>query len=371
MHTLRQQLHRGLDLLLGREKRMRIRTRQGALAAVLMLTCIAEMYWVAAHGVADYRAVGVWSIFSMGGLVLFFGLIRSGVSLRWQDPSMAFVQMLYAVACNAVAFVIAGHARGVTLPLLSVILMFGIFGMSIRQLALVAVYSVGLFSAAIAYELTYPSTDEEPVVFGAYLVMVLIVLSGSTYLTWRLTQIREHVRSQKKQLTEALEKIQQIAIRDELTSAVNRRHMQELLRVEVQRSVRIASPLLIAVLDIDHFKRINDSYGHQAGDRALQAFVEVVQAGIRGTDTLARWGGEEFLVMLTDAPMELGAVCMSRVRTQVQDMQVSYNGIDIRFTVSIGLTQYRPGESVAKTIGRADEALYAAKAQGRNQVVCL
>ncbi|WP_143029229.1 diguanylate cyclase [Rhodoferax sp. OV413] len=350
---------------------MRIRTRQGALAAVLMLTCIAEMYWVAAHGVADYRAVGVWSIFSMGGLVLFFGLIRSGVSLRWQDPSMAFVQMLYAVACNAVAFVIAGHARGVTLPLLSVILMFGIFGMSIRQLALVAVYSVGLFSAAIAYELTYPSTDEEPVVFGAYLVMVLIVLSGSTYLTWRLTQIREHVRSQKKQLTEALEKIQQIAIRDELTSAVNRRHMQELLRVEVQRSVRIASPLLIAVLDIDHFKRINDSYGHQAGDRALQAFVEVVQAGIRGTDTLARWGGEEFLVMLTDAPMELGAVCMSRVRTQVQDMLVSYNGIDIRFTVSIGLTQYRPGESVAKTIGRADEALYAAKAQGRNQVVCL
>ncbi|WP_394790945.1 GGDEF domain-containing protein [Rhodoferax sp.] len=369
MDSFKSRLRTLLDAVLGTDKHLRIRTSQAALASILMLACMALLYGLAAFGVADLGHVAVWSVFCTAGLLVFFYLIRSGISLRWQDPSLAFAQMLYAIACNAVAFVLAGHGRGVSLPLLAVILMFGIFGMSMRQVAAVAVYALVLFGLAIAYVLEYPSTDEQPVLYGAYLFMVLIVLSGTTFMNWRLGQIRDHMRSQKNQLTLALEKIQLIATRDELTSAVNRRHMLELLRLELQRSERTGAPLLIAVLDIDHFKRINDSYGHQAGDRALQAFVAVAQAGIRSTDTLARWGGEEFLVLLSDATMELGQVCLSRVRSQVAEMAVVYAGAEIRMTVSIGVTQHRPGEAIEKTIERADQAVYAAKAQGRDQIV--
>ena len=359
-----------LDLVLGTEKRMRIRLGQGTLAAaVLMLNCIAVMYGLALYGVADRGQVAGWSAFCVAGLLLFYGLIRSGISLRWRDPSLAYMQMLYAVAANAAAFVIAGHGRGVCLPMLAVILMFGIFGMSMRQVVAVAGYALTLYGLVIAYLIRHPSTDEGPVLYGAYLFMVFVVLSGTTFLHWRLGKMREHIRSQKNQLTSALEKIQLIATRDELTGTANRRSMLALMRQEMQRSERSSAPLLVALLDIDHFKRVNDSYGHQAGDRSLQIFAREVQASIRATDTLARWGGEEFLILLTDAEIAVGLACLERVRARIAAAVVVFGGAEIRFTVSIGVTEFQLGDSVEKTIDRADLALYAAKAQGRNQIV--
>jgi len=126
---------------------------------------------------------------------------------------------------------------------------------------------------------------------------------------------------------------------------------------------------MVAMLDIDYFKRINDTYGHQAGDRSLQMFAKVVQSSLRSTDILARWGGEEFLVMLPDTDFAFGQACLERVRVQVADTTVAVGGAEIQFTVSIGITQYVVGETIETTVDRADFALYAAKAQGRNQIV--
>lgn len=201
--------------------------------------------------------------------------------------------------------------------------------------------------------------------------MVVIVLASSTFLTWRLCEMREHMRHQKLQLTQALEKIQQTANYDELTGAANRRHMLQLIQYESQRSDRSANPLLVAMLDIDYFKRINDTYGHQAGDVALQKFTKTVQEKIRVTDTLARWGGEEYLILLTETELDVGLICLERVRAAVAADVVKFAGSWISLTVSIGVTRYQPGEAFEKTLTRADEALYAAKAQGRNQIVCL
>ncbi len=360
---------RVLDALLGTDKHQRIRSRQAGLAGMLMLACVAELNFAAAFGIADTRYVGLWSVFCVAGVLLVFVLIRSGFSLRYKDPSLAVVQMLYAIACNAAAFVIAGQASGVTLPMLAVILMFGMFGLSMRQVLSVAIYALTLFGVAIWIVLRNPSTQEPAALFGAYFFMVGIVLSGTTFLTWRLQQMREHMHTQKRQLTQALEKIQLTATRDELTSVINRRHMHELMRQQVQRSQRSRSHLLIAMLDIDHFKGINDSHGHQAGDHALRAFALALQEEIRSSDTLARWGGEEFVIMLADETLAQGMISLERVRKKIAAVVVSHHGATIRFTVSIGVAQHRVDDSIEQTIERADRALYAAKAQGRNRIV--
>ena len=357
------------DMLLGTDRPMRIRTSQAALASALMLASMVDLYLLAWYGLADIRQVAVWSGFCVLGIVLVFGLIRSGFSLRWADPSLAFGQMLYAIACNAVAFVLAGHGRGISLALMAVITMFGMFGMSMRQVAMVALYAMVLFGIAMWVAMEQALTDEPPVLYGAYFFMLLIVLTSGTILTRRLGLMRAHTRKQKAQLALALKKIQLIATRDELTGTANRRFMLELMREEIQRADRTGTAPMVAILDIDYFKCVNDTYGHQAGDRCLQAFARIVQSSIRATDRLARWGGEEFLILLSDTDFALAMACLERVRTQVEQMVVAVGEIEIRVTVSIGVTQYQQGDSIEQTIDRADLALYAAKAQGRNQVV--
>jgi len=218
MDRPRTVLQRSLDRLLGVEKAMRIRTSQFVLAALLMLACIGELYWLAAFGIANLQDVNGWAAVSCAGLVVVYVLVRSGYSLRWKDPSLAFPQMLYAIACNAVAFVIAGNGRGVALPLLSVILTFGMFGMSIRQVVLVGVYALSLFAWAIAYVHETMGSLVPMEVHIAYFFMLAIVVVGCSFLTWRLTTMRQHIRDQKDQLQQALEKIQRIATRDELTA---------------------------------------------------------------------------------------------------------------------------------------------------------
>lgn len=366
-----QRFRRVGDYLLGEQKSMRIRTSQFLLAAMLMLACMGVLYFMRTVGTKGMGDVDTWALICSAGLVVFYVLIRSGFSLRMQDPSLAFFQMLFAIACNAIAFVIAGNGRGVALPILSVILMFGMFGLSMRQVMLVAVYGLALFGAAAVYTWHYVTTDEPAGIFVAYVCMLFIVLSATTFLTWRLQQMGAYMRKQKNQLALALDQIQQIATRDELTGLANRRFMLEKMREEVQRAQRTSSPLLVAMFDIDHFKRVNDKYGHQVGDRALQVFSSVVQNNLRANDTLARWGGEEFVALLTDTDVSVGKTCLERVRVKVADIAMSVGDDCLKMTVSIGTTPHRIGDTIEKTLLRADVALYAAKAQGRNQIVCI
>lgn len=366
-----RRIHQALNYLLGEQKPMRIRTSQFLLAAMLMLACIGVLYFMRMVGIQGMGDVDTWALICSAGLVVFYVLIRSGFSLRMADPSLAFFQMLFAIACNAAAFIVAGHGLGVTLPILSVVLMFGMFGLSMRQVVLVAVYALVLFGAAAAYTRRYVATGEPPELLFAYFSILFIVLSATTFLTWRLQQMSAHMRKQKNQLVEALDQIQLIATRDELTGLVNRRFMLEKMREEVQRAQRTSSPLLVAMLDIDHFKRINDKYGHQVGDRALQVFSAVVQSNLRANDTLARWGGEEFVALLTGTDVAVGQICLERVRAKVAEIEVLAGDECVTMTVSIGVTPHRNGEPIEKTLQRADIALYDAKAGGRNQIVCV
>lgn len=368
---LRPYFRRWADWMLTTDKRQRIRLAMSGLAALLMVCCLVVMNSVAAAGLASTAEVRVWTACSVLGLIAVYAAIRSGWSRRFKDPALTLAQILYAITCCVAAFVIAGPARGVTLPILAIILMFGIFGLTTRQMLGVLVYSLVAFGVASGVVAARDEPDYPTVVAAAYVGMVVVVLLSSTFLTTRVQSTREHLRRQKAELAQALEQIRQLATHDDLTGLLNRRAMLDRMQLEQHRSLRSGSPLLIAQLDIDHFKAVNDTHGHAAGDLVLQRFADTVRRNVRDTDVLARWGGEEFVLLLCDTPAADAVALMERLRQAVQAMQVpvAQGGQPITVTVSIGLARHTPADPLAGTLERADQALYAAKAGGRNRVV--
>lgn len=354
--------------VLGSDPHMRIRMSMAAVASFLMLACAALLNFLALAGLARPDGVRWWTLVTVTVLVAVLVLIRSGWSLRLPDPALTQFQIRYALASNAVGYVILGEARGITPVILSLILMFGIFGMSIRQMTINMLFALLSFGAAIAV-VFWLGLAGNPWVEMAYAVMVFLVLVGSTFIAIRMQHIRRRLTEQKNALTVALEQIGHLATHDELTGLINRRRMTELMEAERQRCERGRRPLALALLDLDHFKLVNDRHGHAAGDEVLRAFVACVQGVLRSTDVLARWGGEEFILMLYDTDARGAAHLLERVRTSVEAMEVTVGARTLSVTVSAGLALGEPGEAVERTLERADQALYRAKEKGRNQVV--
>jgi diguanylate cyclase len=159
-----------------------------------------------------------------------------------------------------------------------------------------------------------------------------------------------------------------LATRDPLTGLFNRRHFNALAEHVVARSRRAGGPVSLVLADIDYFKRINDARGHDAGDNVLLHAGELLRQVCRDQDVLARWGGEEFLVLLPDTDTPGATAAAERMRQAAEASAVRHAGSDIRFTISCGATQLRAGESLGDAVVRADRAMYRSKLEGRNRV---
>ncbi len=155
------------------------------------------------------------------------------------------------------------------------------------------------------------------------------------------------------------------AITDVMTGAYNRRKMEDELKHEIQRYLRNPVPFSVAMFDIDYFKRVNDTFGHDAGDLVLKRVVELVRAQLRDNDLLARWGGEEFMILCSATPLESLHVMAERIRACIEAYCIDPVG---HVTVSFGLGEYQSGESKECLLKRIDDALYLAKSSGRNQI---
>lgn len=194
---------------------------------------------------------------------------------------------------------------------------------------------------------------------GLYVVVLVFVL------LFELTKNDGFAR-----LRRALATINELAIRDELTGCHNRRFLLDLVDKEKVRADRHGSEFCVCLFDIDFFKRINDTYGHAAGDIVLRDFADAVRAQIRDTDAFGRYGGEEFLLLMPETPVADAQALAERIRIVVEGLRCRDGQRVITLTVSIGVAEYRIGEAVAQAIVRADQALYLAKSLGRNQVQC-
>ncbi len=176
------------------------------------------------------------------------------------------------------------------------------------------------------------------------------------------TRVRIHLG-----LHQALAKLATLASTDHLTSAWNRRHFERVAAIEIARSRRYRQPLSLLFFDIDHFKLVNDHYGHQIGDGVLSELARLVQGSIRYSDTLTRWGGEEFTVLAPSTCLGEALVMAEALRARIESRHFS----EVKqVTISLGVAEYQGGEELEDWLRRADQALLNAKGQGRNRVEC-
>jgi diguanylate cyclase (GGDEF)-like protein len=204
---------------------------------------------------------------------------------------------------------------------------------------------------------------------------LLSVLARQCSLVMENSLLYDRLRRKNDSLEKANKQIRYLSQRDALTGCYNRGYMNEHLPREIRRAVRYRHALSLALCDLDHFKAINDTHGHQCGDQILREFVKSVNELIRtDSDWLARYGGEEFLLVLPETSLENAYRLAERLRTQIARTGFEYQGENITITASFGLTGFR-AETAPETLhaeallNRADKLLYQAKSEGRNRVV--
>lgn len=200
--------------------------------------------------------------------------------------------------------------------------------------------------------------------FGIYVMKVMS-------LRLRLMNIRLGTAMDDISAREEMEReLREMAILDPLTGVVNRQHFTDMAAQEIERARRHGRDLAVVMLDVDHFKSVNDTHGHACGDEALRTIVASVEPELRTTDVFARMGGEEFAILLPETSLEYAAAIGERIRASIAKQTLAWDGKDFGVTASIGVAAWAPGETVIEpALARADRALYAAKDGGRNRVV--
>lgn len=185
-------------------------------------------------------------------------------------------------------------------------------------------------------------------------IFVTMFSALAIYFKQRISQSEKHLQAQ--------------AMEDSLTGLYNRRHFQMVAELELARCQRTGSHAALLILDIDFFKQINDTHGHEAGDLVLAAVGRLLKDGAREMDTLARWGGEEFVLLMPDADMAEAMSVAERLRHKLEETPIIGPGIKIRCTLSCGVTSMQATEPLNLAVARADRALYRSKSEGRNRV---
>lgn len=356
--------------LLGSHEQVRWRSALTLIALAVYLLFAFVQHGEVMLGLIDREQSNWLTLFNLTGISIFYLLVRSGISARIapREPSLTSAQMVFAIASITWSYAITGPARGSVLGIMILVLTFGMFGLPPRtawSLAGLALAGLGCVMTWRALTLPGRYPPKEEVV---HFVFALIVLAGSSLVAIQLGRLRARLAAQKVELSKALALNRELATRDALTGLLNRRAMTERIAIETSRRGRMQGPLAIALLDIDYFKRVNDTLGHGAGDEVLRLLGSILAAQLRTTDALARWGGEEFLLLMPDTALADAGIVMERLRAEVAAGAFGTIAPGLKVSFSAGLAELRVGESQDAAIDRADRALYRAKQGGRDRV---
>jgi len=346
------------------QRHQRLRSHQALIVLLLASGISAGMSLGAFLGVLEGRHVLAWSIGTLSGMLCFNVVIRCGWNLRLSsDPSLTMPQSVFSVFATGAAYVLFPPIRGIALLALAVTIAFGIFGLKPRAVRAFGAFTLAALGVTMAVAATVAPHLFPPNLELLHFVGLVMLVSTLSLLSARLGALRRKLRDQRDQLEAAMLRNRLLATQDELTALPNRRHMVELLDEELRRGGDAPS---VALLDIDFFKQINDTRGHAGGDAVLQAFAATVRGALRERDVVARWGGEEFLVMLPHTTPAGAQVVIDRVRAAVAAAPVALEGARLQVRFSAGIARHASGDTASHTIGRADAALYAAKSRGRD-----
>ena len=357
--------------LLSNDRSQAVFIQRFLIACVCALSGIAALEYGATLDLID-AAAARWMTYLAAVTILSFYLVtRSGLNQNLHDRTMTEPKLLVCVVFLAFGYYLGGIGRGLALTLLVTMEMFGMFMITPSQVARISAFAGVAFSVSMLAVVRTETDAGQVKLQGVTFGVMVVVLTVMSWLAHQLGQLRNSLMRRKNELAEALERIQVLAIHDELTGLVNRRHMTELLNQQIKLGARSGAPACIALIDLDHFKAVNDTHGHGVGDEVLRHFARALKAGLRDTDVVARWGGEEFLVLLNDSDMEAATLGIERARLEVGRTSMSSSVPHLRITFSCGLAVFDEGLPLEKLVDLADQRLYDAKAQGRNRTCAI
>lgn len=323
------------------------------------------------HGSADVVLGG--GVLAMISQAVLGWTFFKGYNQRFADASLTELQIWFGIGWQTWLLAHLTTARGAFLIIYVVPLMFGLFHLPRSVFLRCAALVLGSFAALNVYEASEGRLNDVGLVAiqGAVLFIVLFWLClYANYVQasrHRMRQRRFALQAHQDTLRGMMRQLEELVATDELTGLFNRRHFLRLASRELQ-SLRRSHTHGLALIDLDHFKRINDMHGHAAGDAVLQSFAQVATACLREGDVLARYGGEEFVLLMLDTDAERLTLCCERLRLAFAATTPADSSMG-RVSLSAGMTLLNEGDVLDDALHLADKALYQAKREGRNRCV--
>ena len=350
------------------QRGQRQRLQRVTLAIAVSLLTVVMTLLIASVGYIPARPALIYAVVVATLCLVTYAAVRSSRDTRFPEPSLTVALLVTAgLSISYVAYEGAA-ARPAFMAMYLMAYMFGIFGLGVRGLVWTAIFYVGCYGGVVGLSLLLrpETTDirrEMLRIVGLGFLLGWMAIFGSYIGT-----LRQSLRQANSDLRRALERAELLASEDPLTGCYNRRRVMEFLAVEINRAGR-GSALSVCLIDIDDFKAVNDTYGHHAGDETLKELANVAQTMLRRTDVLGRYGGDEFLIGLSQTARADALRVAERVRRTVEQRAFVRLPESRRVTLSIGVAEYRPSDTLDRLLSEADIALYEAKREGRNRVV--
>ncbi len=356
------------------------RVKRQLMGVMSYLMFLVPLAYAVEHGWLRFGYVGLgWFLAAAIAInVVFYLAIRNRFTQRFADPSVMVSQVGIAALLALVMGYYVDGAMVIVLMLFFTSFFFGVFSFSRREyLGLTAAAALGY---ALMLLIKYDAAQRSGEAFRLellHLMILVMVLLWMSLLGSYVAALRTNLTLKKDALASALARLKELASHDELTGLFNRRHLMETLEQQKERAERHKEPFALCILDLDHFKQVNDTHGHGVGDETLRGFAERIRSHLRRMDvigrgevdsTFGRYGGEEFLLLLPYAETESARTCVERLRSAVNAHAFQTSAGVLPLTFSAGVAHHRKGESIVDMLNRADEALYRAKSAGRDRV---
>lgn len=361
----------GSRLLLGSDPRQRDRAVLSLLGSLVYLIWFTALVTFAIpQGRVEAGVSYTLAALMTPGMLLFYPLIRSGWTRRFTDPSLVSFQIIWGCFVAIFGYAVAPTGRGALLQTIGLGLVFGFMTLKPKEALRTGIVVLTMLMALLISSHFWPLANFDVKTQAVKLLTAAFIMGLISMQSYKFALLREQVYVERKQLASAQLDLERVTRHDALTGLLSRLYGQERLDEEHARAQLSGRTFGVVLLDLDHFKQINDQHGHQVGDEVLVAFAQASLEMLRDTDLVSRWGGEEFLIILPDTH-EAGMVlqALERLQQKLRSTMVSKSCPTLRVTFSAGYALWAAPESVDALVHRADEALYEAKRSGRDRCV--
>ncbi len=350
---------------------LRLRRSLMAMGAGFASNLVLFLAWNLGYVLWTGPQLATFLLVSSLGHLVFPWMIYTGRNLKRFDPSLTSSQIGWHLAFGGYAMYAAPEIRSLLVINLLLIMLFAVFRYHPRRLPVLAMVLLACYALAVMAQMLFsPLEIHWPQESLTALVFTLAVI-GISLLGAEIGGLRMALKNRNAHLAKAMQRIEELAVTDELTGLYNRRHLMRILKRQKSLSDRGDYHFSIAFVDLDFFKQINDNFGHSVGDEVLRQVAEAIKSSLRDVDYVARIGGEEFVMVLSQANEQEALRIAERLREDIERLVIALEEPQqsLQLTASLGIAFHFPGEAVEDLIVRADRALYAAKECGRNCII--